>query len=79
MAAQYGKMVMQDFKCSLLILTEYRGDSFKQHTAYSTVTPPHKDAGCRPALGRDDGKLCGMSSRRGIEKVKMCHTEACLY
>jgi hypothetical protein len=22
--------------------------------------------------GRDDGKLCGMSSSRGIEKVKLC-------
>jgi hypothetical protein len=28
-------------------------------------------AGCHPALGRDDGKLCGMSSRQGIEKVKV--------
>jgi hypothetical protein len=27
------------------------------------------DAGCHPALGRDDGKLCEMSSRQGIEKV----------
>jgi hypothetical protein len=27
--------------------------------------------GCHSALGRDDGKLCEMSSRRGIEKVKV--------
>jgi hypothetical protein len=59
--------------------------SFPAQSVYNTLSTTYRynipqrdgstvrqngEAGCHPALGRDDGKLCGMSSRRGIEKVK---------